>query len=100
MRTKSLPKEEVLTVGRMVEYLKTLDQGAKILAFDEVTNEYVTQLPDIPNHAVSSVRDDKTREEKILRAMYWGIPGKDGMVRRDMESIYKNASDGDVIFRF
>lgn len=100
MRTENLPEVEALTVGKMVEYLKTLDQNAKILVFDEVTNEYVTQLPDIPNHAVSSVKEDKAREEKVLRATYRGFPEKEDRIRLDMEAIYKNASDGDVIFRF
>ena len=90
----------MLTVGELVEYLKTLDQEASVLAFEPNSNAYIEQFPDLPNQCVCTVAEDKKREEMLAKGWYRGTENAEESVRKHLSEVYRYAKDSDVVFNF
>ena len=46
------PQPKMPTVGKLIEYLKTQDPDANILAYEPNSQAYIDQDPDLPNMCI------------------------------------------------
>lgn len=95
-----LPKIRMLTVGRLIEYLKTQDPDANVLAYEQNSYAYIDQDPDLPNIHVCTVAEDKVREEEFARNWFRGDPDIELKVKDHMDTTYRYAKDSDVVINF
>ena len=56
-------RTRMLTVQKLIDYLKTQDPNACILAYEQNSDAYIEQLPDLPSHDILTVAEAK----KIMR---------------------------------
>lgn len=93
-------RSKMLTVQKMIDYLKTQDPNACILAYEQNSDAYIEQLPDLPSPDVEDVASAKKRLEKDLKQWYKDAKNADERIKRDIETIFRYAKDNDVIIRF
>ena len=90
----------MLTVQKLIDYLKTQDPNACILAYEPNSDAYTEQLPDLPSPDVESVAEAKKRLESDLKSWYKDSENAEEKIKRDLEVVFRYAKDNDVIIRF
>lgn len=102
---KAHRSDTMMTVESLIEFLKTQDPKACILAFETNSNAYTEQFRELPSHYVCSVRDAKEQERAWLKQFYRGSdPKKEGydsledLVEAKVKEVFRYAEDTDVIF--
>lgn len=93
-------RSKMLTVQKLVDYLKTQDPNACILAYEPNSNAYIEQLPELPSSDVENVAEAKKRLECNLRSWYKDSENAEEKIKRDLENVFRYAKDNDVIIRF
>lgn len=95
-----LPHVEMLTVRKLIEYLKTQDPDANILAYEPNSRAYIEQFPDLPNLQICTVAEDKVREETFARGWFRGDLDLEKKVKDHLEETYRYAKDTDIVLNF
>ena len=95
-----MDRTEMLTVQKLIDYLKKQDPNACILAYEQNSFAYIEQLPGLPSQDICTVAEDKKSMETSLRQWYKGDPEADIKIKKEIEMTYRYAKDGDVIIRF
>ena len=93
-------REKMLTVQKLIDYLKTQDPNACILAYEPNSFAYIEQSATLPNSDICTVAEDKVATRKNLEHWYKGTKGAKFKVERDLDKTYRYAHDNDVIIKF
>ena len=90
-------RSSMLTVGKLMDYLKTCNPDACVVGYEINANAYTEQLPELPNVSICTVEEDKKREFERLNRLF----GSDEyVVENQMEELYRYVKDDDIIVRF
>lgn len=90
----------MLTVQRLIDFLKTQDPDACILAYEPNSDAYIEQLPSLPSPDVMNVAMAKKQMLEDLKSWYRDTEDADKKIERDISTVFRYASDNDVIIRF
>ncbi len=93
-------RSKMLTVQKLIDYLKTQDPNACILAYEPNSDAYIEQLPELPSPDIENVVEAKKRLESNLRSWYKDTKNAEEKIKRDLEIVFRYAKDNDVIIRF
>ena len=93
-------RTRMLTVQKLIDYLKTQDPNACILAYEENSFAYIEQWPVLPNADICTVAEDKQRMKKDLENWYKDSPGSSIEIKKELDRTYRYAQDNDVIIKF
>ena len=93
-------RSKMLTVQKLIDYLKTQDPNACILAYEPNSDAYIEQLPELPSSDVENVAEAKKRLESNLRSWYKDTENAEEKIKQDLETVFRYAKDNDVIIRF
>lgn len=93
-------RSKMLTVQKLIDYLKTQDPNACILAYEPNSDAYIEQLPELPSPDIENVVEAKKRLESNLRSWYKDSKNAEEKIKRDLEIVFRYAKDNDVIIRF
>lgn len=93
-------RSKMLTVQKLIDYLKTQDPNACILAYEPNSDAYIEQLPELPSPDVENVAEAKKRLESNLRFWYKDSENSEEKIKQDLEIVFRYAKDNDVIIRF
>lgn len=93
-------RTRMLTVQKLIDYLKTQDPNACILAYEHNSFAYIEQMPELPNPDICTVAEDKKNLEDNLRSWHKDDPDADMKIKKDIEMTYRYAKDNDVIIKF
>lgn len=95
---------EMLTVKKLIEYLKTQDPNAHILAYDMYSDAYVSQFPNLPNTHIQTVQQEKIDAKNRLSSIFkdfdatkYGFNSPDEFIDSKIEELFRYAKDNDVI---
>ena len=95
-----MDRTQMLTVQKLIDYLKTQDPNACVLAYEQNSFAYIEQLPELPSPDICTVAEDKKNMEKSLRSWYKNDLEVDIKIKKEIEMTYRYAKDNDVIIRF
>lgn len=95
-----LDRTEMLTVQKLIDYLKTQDPNACILAYEGNSFAYIEQLPDLPNRHICTVAEHKVAAKKWLEQWHRDEVDSAKKVKETMDEEYRYAKDNDVIIEF
>lgn len=93
-------RSKMLTVQKLIDYLKTQDPNACILAYEPNSDAYIEQLPELPSPDVENVAEAKKRLESNLRSWYKDSENSEEKIKQELEIVFRYAKDNDVIIRF
>jgi len=93
-------RSRMLTVQKLIDYLKIQDPNACILAYEPNSDAYIEQFPELPSSDVENVAEAKKRLESDLKKWYKDTENAEEKVKRDLETVFRYAKDNDVIIRF
>lgn len=96
-------RSKMLTVGKLIDWLKTQDPDACILAFETNSNAYIEQTPDLPNYDICTVKQAKEEHRKSLEAWYKNDPdasAASAIIQNEIDTVFRYAKDSDVIIKF
>lgn len=92
-------RSKMLTVQKLIDYLKTQDSNACILAYEPNSFAFIEQLPDLPSRAICTIAEDKKNLESHLRNFYRDSLDVDAKVKQELELTYRYARDNDVVIQ-
>jgi len=93
-------RKGMLTVQRMIDFLKTQDPDACILAYEPNSDAYIEQFPTLPSPDVMNVKMAKEQMKEDLKSWYRDTPNADKKIEREISTVFRYAQDNDVIIRF
>ena len=93
-------RKNMLTVGRLVEWLKKQDQDACVLAWEDNSRAYIEQFPDLPSPDVCTVEQCMADTRENLKQWYRGVAGADEKIEDEIKTSFRYARHGDVIIKF
>ena len=97
--TPNKDRSRMLTVRKLIDFLKTCNPDACVLGFEMNSNAYIEQLPKLPNHLVCTVADDKKSEFEHLSVWFKDVDDAEKKIKKEMETIYRYSKDDDVVIR-
>ena len=95
-----MDRTKMLTVQKLIDYLKKQDPNACVLAYEQNSFAYIEQLPKLPSSDICTVAEDKKNMEESLRSWYKNDPEIDSKIKKEIDMTYRYAKDTDVIIRF
>ena len=93
-------RARMLTVRRLIEWLQTQDPDACILAYEQNSDAYIEQFPELPSPDVLNVKMAKEKMREDLANWYRNTPDADTKIERDISTVFRYAQDNDVVIRF
>lgn len=90
----------MLTVQRLVDFLKTQDPDACILAYEPNSDAYIEQFPVLPSPDILNVKMAKEQMREDLKSWYKGTEDAENKIERAISTVFRYAEDNDVIIRF
>lgn len=90
----------MLTVQKLVDFLKTQDPNACILAYEPNSDAYIEQLPSLPSPDICNVAMAKKEMEESLRSWYKGCEDAERKIADEISTVFRYANDRDVVIRF
>ena len=93
-------RTSMLTVRKLIAWLQTQDPDACVLAYEQNSDAYIEQLPDLPNCDVQNVEQAKKEMRADLKSWYRDTPDADQKIERDIATVFRYAEDKDVVIRF
>ena len=92
---------DMLTVGDLVKWLKTLDQKACILFFDDNSNAWVEAMKKVPGGNFQLVQQEKIEERKFLEHWYChdNEDERNKKIEEDIRTKFRYAQDNDVVMK-
>ena len=95
-----MDRTKMLTVQNLIDYLKTQNPNAYIVAYKTVSEAYVNQLSELPNGYVCTVAEDKKSQLEFLRHFYKDTENADQKIDELMKREYRYVNDDDIVIRF
>ena len=93
-------RTKMLTVQKLIDYLKTQDPNACILAYERNSDAFIEQLPDLPNFDILTVAEARKIMREDLESWYKDTRDAQINIENDLSTIFRYAEDNDVIIRF
>lgn len=93
-------RTRMLTVQKLIDYLKTQDPNACILAYEPNSLAYIEQLPGLPSSDVCTVKEDREKQREFLKNWYKDTPNTEQKIEDELAEMYRYAQDNDVIIKF
>ena len=93
-------RTRMLTVQKLIDYLKTQDPNACILAYEPNSFAYIEQWPTLPNPDICTVAEDKKRMEESLKHWYKDTKNAKEKIAKEIEQTFRYAQDNDIIIKF
>lgn len=93
-------RTKMLTVQKLIDYLKTQDPNACILAYEQNSDAYIEQLPDLPSPDILTVAEAKKIMREDLASWYKDMSNAQVKIENDLSTIFRYAEDNDIIIRF
>lgn len=95
-------RKGMLTVQRLIDFLKTQDPNACILAYESNSDAYIEQLPTLPSPDILNVAMAKKQMHDDLKSWYYKEDTEDAdkKIEHDISTVFRYAKDNDVIIRF
>ncbi len=93
-------RSRMLTVQKLIDYLKTQDPNACILAYENNAFAYIEVPGKLPSNSICTVAEDKKAYEDDLRNFYKSTLDADSKIKQEIELTYRYANDNDIIIRF
>ena len=93
-------RTKMLTVQKLVDYLKTKDPDACILAWEPNSYAYIEQLPGLPSPEICTVAEDKSHTIENLKQWYKNSDDADAKIEQEIRLSYRYAKDNDIVIRF
>lgn len=92
--------DDMLTVQDLIDYLKTQNPRACVVGFEQNSNAYIEYPKELPNMYVCTVKEDKKRARKHIKAWYRHDSPDEikKKVKEEMKEMYRYTEDDDVIF--
>ena len=90
----------MLTVQKLIDYLKTQDPNACILAYEPNSFAYIEQLPSLPNPDICTVAESKAEMRKSLEHWHKDTTNAEEKINKEIEKAYRYAEDTDIIIKF
>ena len=89
----------MLTVQKLIDYLKTQNPNACILGFEVNSKAFIEQLPDIPNHVISTVAESKARDREYFTNSFRNCHNCEERVEKEIKEVYRYAQDDDIVIQ-
>ena len=93
-------RKGMMTVQQLIDFLKTQDPNASILAYEPNSDAYIEQLPKLPSSDILNVAMAKKQMREDLKNWYRDTDDADKNIERDISTVFRYAHDNDVIIRF
>lgn len=93
-------RKNMLTVQKLIDYLKTQDPDACILAYEQNSDAYIEQLSELPSYDIQTVAEAKKHMEEDLKQLYRGMPNANLIASNEVSTVFRYAKDNDVIIQF
>ena len=89
----------MLTVQKLIDYLKTQDPNGCILMYEPNSFAYIELPARLPSPDICNVAEDKEHAKKDLERWYKDDPDAESKVRKEIEQTYRYAQNFDVVIR-
>ena len=93
-------RTRMLTVQKLIDYLKTQDPNACILAYEQNSDAYIEQLPDLPSPDILTVAEAKKIMREDLQSWYKDVSDAQVKIENDLSTVFRYAEDNDIVIRF
>ena len=93
-------RTRMLTVQKLIDYLKTQDPNACILAYEPNSFAYIEQWPSLPNPDICTVAESKAEMRKSLEHWHKDTANAEEKINKEIEKAYRYAEDTDIIIMF
>lgn len=93
-------RTKMLTVQKLIDYLKTQDPNACILAYENNSFAYIEQMPDLPNYDICTVAEAKKHLEENLRNWYKNDENSESKINKEISQTFRYAKDSDIVINF
>ena len=93
-------RKEMLTVKKLMDFLATCNPDACIVAYEDNSFAYTEQMPELPNHCICTVKQDKEWERENLERWYKDTENAKSKIDLDMQELYRYVDDDDIVLRF
>ena len=93
-------RTKMLTVQKLIDYLKTQDPNACILAYERNSDAYIEQLPDLPSPDILTVAEAKKIMREDLQSWYKDVSDAQVKIENDLSTVFRYAENNDVVIRF
>ena len=93
-------RSEMLTVQKLIDFLKTQDPDGCVLAYESNSDAYIEQFPTLPSPDILNVAMAKKQMREDLKNWYKNAVDADKKIERDMSTVFRYAKDNDVVIRF
>ena len=91
---------DMLTVSKLIDFLKTQDPEANILYYEPNSNAYIEMFGEFPgNPVVMTMAESLEIDRKNLMGSYRGLSDMEGRVEREMEELYRYSKGKDIVLR-
>ena len=93
-------RTKMLTVQKLIDYLKTQDPNACILAYERNSDAYIEQLPNLPSFDILTVAEAKKIMRENLVSWYKDVSDAQVKIENDLSTVFRYAEDNDIVIRF
>lgn len=93
-------RTKMLTVQKLIDYLKTQDPNACILAYEVNSMAYIEQFPNLPNSDICTVKEAREEHRENLKNWYKNTPNATKKIEEEIANTYRYAKDNDIIIKF
>lgn len=93
-------RTKMLTVQKLIDYLKTQDPNACVLAYERNSDAYIEQLPDLPSPDILTVAEAKKIMGEDLKSWYKDVSDAQVKIENDLSTVFRYAEDNDIVIRF
>ena len=91
-------RERMLTVSKLIDYLKTQNPNACIMTYEPNSFGYIEQPPALPNHFICTVAENRGRERKyLMEKWYGGMDDAKTRCEKDLAETYRYCKDDDIV---
>ena len=77
----------MLTVQKLIDYLKTQDPNACILAYEPNSFAYIEQLPGLPSSDICTVKEDREKQKEFLKNWYKDTPNAEQKIEDELAKL-------------
>ena len=93
-------RTNMLTVKKLIDWLSKQNPDACVLAWEQNSQAYIEQLPDIPNSDICTVTEMKKQTRHNLESWYRHSKDAEQKIQKDMDLMFRYAKDDDVVINF
>ena len=93
-------RTRMLTVKKLIDWLSKQNPEACVLAWEQNSQAYIEQLPDLPNCDICTVAEMKKQIRHNLESWYRHSKDAEQKIQKDMDLMFRYAKDDDVVINF